>query len=513
MAIAVVKTGTRVTKTGGSGTIASSVGTVTIGNYVVCIVATNCGFVTGTTFTTPAGWSVAVANALSGSQTYRPGVLIFYKVSAAGGTETCTLTLLGTDAYAYSQCIELSGVTGFDSAASIGTDNANGTATTDTVTSPSATAVADSIVFAVSSAETGSGGTAAHSSPASLNGSTIGVTSIGTNANDTTTIAYDASRKSLAATATPSAAWTWTGASRYNAAIAVFSGTAGGGSTFTGDATDSLSASDAETAVATFAPARAETLTAADVQAATFTGVAADAETLSATDAQSATMSAVVAASETLTAAESSTAQVVTPIVESLSATDSQAGQLTAPVARAETLSATDSQDATVTSASTGAATDALSASDSASATVSFVAARAETLAAADSQSAVAVFAVVRTESLAALDAIVASAVLQGVRVDVLAATDAQGAIALFSGSVADVLAASDIATAAGGSVSPPSYLPSRLRVADPTSQLECNAPSSSLSIAGVDSRMLVIDPTSTLELISISSTSDLYHG
>lgn len=227
MAVAIVKTGTRVTKTGGTGTVASSVGTVTIGNYVVCVIATNCGFVTGTTFTTPAGWTVAVANSLTGSQTYRPGALVYYKVSSVGGTETNTLTLLGTDAYAYSQCIELSGVTAFDSAASTGADNANGTATSATITGPGATSVADSIVFAVCTAEVGGGGTSAFSSPAST-----GYTVIGTNANDTTTIAYDASRKIIAATGTQSAGWTWTGASRYNAALAVFSGSGGGGGTF-----------------------------------------------------------------------------------------------------------------------------------------------------------------------------------------------------------------------------------------------------------------------------------------
>lgn len=59
----------------------------------------------------------------------------------------------------------------------------------------------------------------------------------------------------------------------------------------------------------------------------------------------------------------------------------------------------------------------------------------------------------------------------------------------------------------------PPLFLPTRVTVVDPTSTLDVAAPSSELVVADVRSRVFVADPTTTLDVISVSTTSDFYHG
>lgn len=226
---AVVQTGTRGSKTGGSGNIVASISGVTPGNLLIGGVALN-EFTTSTSALAASGWTGILGNPPSGSQTYRPQAEGFQQV-AAGTSATLTIPTLGTDSYGYVTIIEVSGVSGVDTGATLGSNNANGTATTSTYTSPNPTAVADTLMLSIGTAEVGGGGTSNYSTPASFNGSTTGVTSIGNNPNDSAVIAYDFSRKLLSATATPAATNTWTGASRYNGGIIALSGS-GGGATF-----------------------------------------------------------------------------------------------------------------------------------------------------------------------------------------------------------------------------------------------------------------------------------------
>jgi hypothetical protein len=217
-----VKNGTRLTKSGGGASSLAPTISCTIGNYIVALFEFN---ISGafTAVATPSGWTLLHSRAGSGAQTYRPQVAAFGKV-AASTTETCTITTVGTDSYGYGQLVEWSGVASVDTTASTSTDNADGTATSLTLTAAAALAVADSAILAHCTAEAGFGGTSSFSSPASS-----GYTVIGTNANDSVTIPYDASRKTVAVTTAPTAAWTWTGASRYSAGMVVLSGSGGGG--------------------------------------------------------------------------------------------------------------------------------------------------------------------------------------------------------------------------------------------------------------------------------------------
>jgi hypothetical protein len=217
-----IKNGTRLTKSGGGATSLAPTISCTIGNYIVALFEFNVSGGT-TAIATPSGWTLLHSRTPGGSQTYKPQVAAFGKV-AASTTETCTITTIGTDTYGYGQCVEWSGVASVDTTASTSTDNANGTATSATITGAAALAVADSAVLVHITAEVGGGGTSSMSSPASS-----GYTVIGTNANDSTTIAYDSSRKTVAVTTAPTAAWTWTGAARYSAGMVVLSGSAGGG--------------------------------------------------------------------------------------------------------------------------------------------------------------------------------------------------------------------------------------------------------------------------------------------
>jgi hypothetical protein len=222
LAATFVGAGTRVSKAGGTGTLASSK-VISAGNTAVCGIAYNTAVAAASQLATPSGWSVLFSQATVGAGTYKPGVIVFFKVST-GATETCTVTAIGTDFYGYSHVVEISNVSGIDAAAH--TTNSGTAVTSGNSGTTSATTVADAIAFAICTAETGGGGTSSFSTPASS-----GYTSIGTNPNDSAVVGYDFSYKILAATATQIASWTWTGSSAYTAGIGVFSGSGGAAAT------------------------------------------------------------------------------------------------------------------------------------------------------------------------------------------------------------------------------------------------------------------------------------------
>lgn len=215
--------GTRVTKNGGTGTLASSV-TCTIGDVIVCHIFLNSSG--SGTIGTPVGWTKRFSNPLSGGGTYGVACAAFEKV-AASTTETCTITVPGTDAYGYSQCTRLSSNANFDAVASISVNNGTGTATSRTITAAAPLAAADSLIITGLTAEQGGGGTNIFSTPAASS-----YTSIGTNPNDGTTIAYDVSQKTVATTTAPTAAWTWGTASHDSGFMLVYN-TLGGGTDVT----------------------------------------------------------------------------------------------------------------------------------------------------------------------------------------------------------------------------------------------------------------------------------------
>lgn len=226
-----VSSGARVTKNGGGASTLTPSITCTPGNRLVATFEFNV-YNGSTAIATPTGWTLIHSLSPSGAQTYKPQIASFEKV-AASTTENCPITTVGTDTYGYGQITEWSGVTAVDTAASTTANNGNSTATSSSVTAASTLAVADSVAIVHGTAETGGGGTSTYSTPATINGSTTGVTSIGNNPNDSTIIAYDASYKTLSSTTAPTAGYTWSGGSRYQIGLIILSGSAGGGSDVT----------------------------------------------------------------------------------------------------------------------------------------------------------------------------------------------------------------------------------------------------------------------------------------
>lgn len=240
-----VKAGSRATKNGGGPSTLTPTINCTIGNRLVADFEFNV-FSGTTAIATPPGWNLVHSLAPTGSQTYKPQLARFEKV-AASTTESCPITTVGTDTYGGGQIEEWSGVTAVDTAASTTANNADGAATSASITAAAALAVADSAVTVHCTAETGGGGTTSFSSPASS-----GYTVISTSPNDSSLIAYDISRKTVAVTTAPTAGYTWSGGSRYQIGITILSGSAGAGDvTVTPGVGQSVFAGFAPTAVAT----------------------------------------------------------------------------------------------------------------------------------------------------------------------------------------------------------------------------------------------------------------------
>lgn len=222
MAVAFVGKGTRAAFGGGSSAAPSKTG-VTAGNLVVLSVGFSRGDTANTAIAAPSGWTAAqnpAGPAIGGSPNYTPVVAIFYKLSSAGGTESATVAGPG-GSYGWAQISEFSGgpftFTGAQSAHA----EFNTTATSRATGTTGANSIADAVAIAVGHPEDTTGSTAALTTPATW-------TNLDLEATNSAEVAWSSAYKLLSSTGAQSATHTWTGASYYAGAIAIFEGPSGG---------------------------------------------------------------------------------------------------------------------------------------------------------------------------------------------------------------------------------------------------------------------------------------------
>jgi len=211
---------------------------------------------------------------------------------------------------------------------------------------------------------------------------------------------------------------------------------------------ETVTATETETANATFVSARADTATAAETQTGLAVFSSARAETVTASDSASglATFAGVRAESGTAAETETATAVFVGARAESGSAAESETATADFSAARAEVGSAAESETATAVFA--GARAEALSATATDAASADFASARAESLTAAETTDATvsggAVYDVTVDEAGAASDVQSSTADFTGLATEALAALEFESAAATFAGSVPETLAAAD---------------------------------------------------------------------
>ena len=176
--------------------------------------------------------------------------------------------------------------------------------------------------------------------------------------------------------------------------------------TFAGILTESGTAADTQTGLATFAGLLTETLAASDGETGLATFVSSLTETGAATDSETGLATFVSSLTETGSAADSSTglADFLSALTETLAASDSAVGGLSLSAALSDTLASADSEVPTVDFAP--AISESVAASDSIAVTVDFAPAITETLAALDAETGVfpTAYNVSVDEALAALD-------------------------------------------------------------------------------------------------------------
>ena len=198
----------------------------TAGNHAVCLVACSNGTTTSpaTALSAPSGWTAAEnAAGPAGGNNYKPVTGIFYKENLAGGTETATVSL---PAGSYAQAIisEASGVA-TSSSLDVHTSKTATSGTSSDTGTTGTTAVADSIVYVVLHPEDTVGSTSGL--PATP---TTGYTNLDNTTSNAAHIATQFAYKILSATGTQVAnSGTWTTSSFFMGSIAVFKGTAAGG--------------------------------------------------------------------------------------------------------------------------------------------------------------------------------------------------------------------------------------------------------------------------------------------
>lgn len=204
------------------------------------------------------------------------------------------------------------------------------------------------------------------------------------------------------------------------------------GTTFNDSVTESVTASESESATAAFAGSRTESGTAADTETVTAQFVSARSDSLAAADSETGGQALSASRSDTLAVTDSEVGGVGFAVArgESVTAGESSTGQASYPVARTEVLAASDSEDATT---STGPVVYNVSAGDS--------------LSASDSEVCYATYPVARAESGSASDSLSSSAFFAGLLAEQLATGESLGATASMFVDRADLLALSESAT------------------------------------------------------------------
>ena len=272
-------------------------------------------------------------------------------------------------------------------------------ATSGTVTASGANSNANALVVACCGVVDYTGSGWGLSSPP-----TTGYTAIGLDANDNGED-FEAAYKEITASETSSAHWSWTaGSSNWIALLATFKSS--GGTTYNDSLTESGSASDSLSVLATFANAMTESGSAADAFATAMTMVSSIIESGAASDALAtamtmlATLSEAGAATDAVTGSTAGTTYNDT-LTESGSAADALSTTATFPNSLAEAGASADSLAAgsvmSTTLAEAGAAADVVSA------IATYANALAEAGSAGDAVSALATYlnAIVETGALA----------------------------------------------------------------------------------------------------------------
>lgn len=192
---------------------------VTAGNLLVLTVGVAQAGTTAA-LAAPAGWSTAEAPTgftFSGDG-FSQVVAIFYKENATAGTNSPTVS--ASSSY-FTACLSEWAITGTGNL-DVHTNNGATTGTSGNTGTTGTTAQTDELVIAVISADNGNN-TTNLSTPASS-----GYTSLAAQTDDAADDPAEMSYKTLSATGTQIASWTWTNSSAYSAAIATFKISGGG---------------------------------------------------------------------------------------------------------------------------------------------------------------------------------------------------------------------------------------------------------------------------------------------
>lgn len=140
---------------------------------------------------------------------------IFFRENVGSGTHAPQLTCAGTGNY-FTGCLSEWAITGTGNL-DVHTNNGAITGTSGNTGTTGTTTQASELVIAVINCDNATSTVTALSTPASS-----GYTSLASEPTDSTHAAAEHSYKTLAATGTQTASWTWTALAAYNAAIATF---------------------------------------------------------------------------------------------------------------------------------------------------------------------------------------------------------------------------------------------------------------------------------------------------
>lgn len=217
---------------------------------------------------------------------------------------------------------------------------------------------------------------------------------------------------------------------------------AAGGTTYNESVSESVTASDAQSAAVTFVSSLTEAVTAAASQTSVVTFTLSVTESVTAADSQSSIATFVSSLTEGVSAGDSTTSVATfnSAITEGVTAADSQIGGLLFVASLTESVSAACSQSATVTF--TFSVTEAVSAGDSQTSVATFNSAITESVSAADSQTSVATFNSAITEAVSASDSQIGGSIFTAALTEAVNASDSVSAQVTFSLSITEGVSA-----------------------------------------------------------------------